>query len=205
MKYLICTVFLLIGMSCAKIYYSPDANSIANRHRKIAILPPKISITPRKKDDPISLQNQQKVESKNFQLEMYSWLLRRKMQNKIRVEILDIETTDAKLLNMGYPGEKVMTPSEVADALGVDAVLTSNFSLSKPMSEGGAIALGIVFGIWPSTNQVLVNMELHDHAKEKLIWSFNHKLSGSAFSTPALLVDGLMRRASKKMPYTINN
>lgn len=205
MKYTILILFLIIGSACARIYYSPDAKTLSSRHHKIAILPPRVSIIPRKKSDPTELANQQKVEAKNFQVEMYSWLLRRKMQDKIRVEILDLETTDAKLSKMGYPGEKVLLPSEWAEALDVDAVLTSTFSLSKPMSEGGAIAMGVILGIWPSTNQVLVNLELHDKDKKKLIWSFNHKLSGSAFSTPAILVDGLMRRASKKMPYTITN
>jgi len=205
MKYAILILLLIVGSGCAKIYYTPDAKSLAKRHQKIAILPPRVSITPRKKSDPTELVNQQKVETKNFQVEIYSWLLRRKMQNKINVEILDLETTEAKLYNMGYPGEKVQTPSELAEALGVDAVMTSTFALSKPMSEGGAIALGVILGIWPATNQVLVNLELHDKNKEKLIWSFNHKLSGSTFSTPAILVDGMMRRASKKMPYTIAN
>jgi hypothetical protein len=205
MKYLICTLFLLIGLSCAKIYYSPDAKSLANRHQKIALIPPKISITPRKKDNPVALEQQQNLESVNFQREMYSWLLKRKMQNKIKVDILDLETTTAKLTNMGYPGEKAMTPSELAENLGVDAVITSNFALSKPMSEGGAIALGILLGVWASTNEVVATVEIHDKNKEKLIWSFNHKMSGSTFSTPARLVDELMRRASKKMPYILEN
>lgn len=205
MKYLICTLFLFIGLSCAKIYYSPDAKSLANRHHKIALIPPKISIAPRKKDNPVALEQQQKLESVNFQQEMYSWLLRRKMQNKIRVEILDLETTNAKLTNMGYPGEKALTPSELTENLGVDAVITSNFALSKPMSEGGAVALGVLLGVWAATNEVVATVEIHDKNKEKLIWSFNHKMSGSTFSTPARLVDELMRRASKKMPYIIEN
>lgn len=203
MRYLL-FIGCLLCLSCAKIYYSPDARSIANRHHKIALLPPKVLIVPRKKSDPESIAQQQKLESTNFQQEMFSWLLRRKMQNKINVEVMDLETTNAKLSNMGYPGEKVLTPAELADALGVDAVLTSKFGLSKPMSEGGAIALGLLLGIWPATNEILVTMELHDKNKEKLIWSYDHKMSGNTFNTPARIVDGLMRQASKKMPYVVD-
>jgi len=198
MKYAILTLICLTGFGCAKIYYSPDAKTLANRHHKIALIPPKVSITPRKNTDLSALEKQQKLESTNFQQEMYSWLLKRKMQNKIRVDILDLETTHAKLFNIGYPGEKALTPSELAEVLGVDAVLTSNFALSKPISEGGAIALGVIFGVWAPTNEVIVNVEIHDRNKEKLIWSFSHKLSGSTFSTSGRLVDELMRNASKK-------
>lgn len=69
------------------------------------------------------------------------------------------------------------------------------------MSEGGAIALGLILGVWGATNEVVVGMEIHDRPKEKVIWSFNHKISGNTFSTPARLVEQLMRQASKKMPY----
>jgi hypothetical protein len=37
--------------------------------------------------------------------------------------------------------------------LGVDGILTSNYSLSKPMSEGAAIALGVIAGVWGPTNE----------------------------------------------------
>ena len=201
MKYWILILALVVGTGCAKVYYSPDAKSLASRHKRIAIIPPKVSITPRKKSNLEGLKEQQKLESANFHQEIYSWLLRRKMQNQLRVDVLDLETTVAKLRDVGYPDERLLTPVELQDLLGVDGILTSNFSLSKPMSEGGAIALGLIFGVWGATNEVVVGMEIHDRPKEKVIWSFNHKLSGSTFSTPARLVDQLMRQASKKMPY----
>lgn len=201
MKYWILVLALAIGTSCAKVYYSPDAASLASRHKKIAIIPPKVSIVPRKKSDLQALKEQQKLESVNFHQEIYSWLLRRKMQNKMRVEVLDLETTIAKLKEVGYPEERALTPVELQDLLGVDGILTSNFSLSKPMSEGGAIALGLILGVWGATNEVVVGMEIYDRPKEKVIWSFNHKISGNTFSTPARLVEQLMRQASKKMPY----
>ena len=43
------------------------------------------------------MKEQQKTESINFQKEMYSWMLQRKMQGKISQEIQEIETTNAIL------------------------------------------------------------------------------------------------------------
>ena len=47
--------------------------------------------------DAESIKEQQRTESLSIQAEMYSWLLRRKIQGKIFQEFLDIETTNARL------------------------------------------------------------------------------------------------------------
>ena len=78
---------------------------------------------------------------------MYSWLLKRKMQNRIFVEIQDVETTNAKLRKAGYFDYNPMSPNEICEALGVDGVIISNYSLFKPMSEGTAVALGLLVGV----------------------------------------------------------
>ena len=200
------SLFLVLGImlsSCAKIFYSPDAKELAQNHQFIAILPPSVSIAASKKVEAEALIEQQKTESLNFQKEMYSWMLKRKMQGKIDPEIQYVETTNAKLKNAGYP-EKILTPAELCDVLGVDGTISSNFSLSKPMSQGAAIAVGVLLGAWGSTNEVTVSLNIKDCANNKLIWNYDHKFSGSVGSSPARLVDGLMRHASKKMPY-INN
>ncbi len=187
-------------VSCAKVFYSPDCSAIAQSHKMVAISPPSIAITARKKVDELALKEQEKAESITFQQEMYSWMLRRKMQGKINVEIQDIETTNAKLKKAGYP-DKALSPDEICGVLGVDGLITSNYSLSKPMSEGGAVALGLITGVWGPTNEVTVAMSIHDGKTKKMIWNYNHKFSGGVGSNSAELVDGLMRNASKKLPY----
>lgn len=188
--------------SCAKIYYSPEAKTRAGSHKLIAIAPPKVSIAAQKKVDPEAIKEQQKTESTNFQQEMYSWLLKRKMQSRIFVEIQDVATTNAKLKKAGYFDDTPLSPTEICQALGVDGIITSNYSLTKPMSEGGAVALGLLVGFWGSTNTTTVSLEIHDKETQKLLWNYNHKVSGSIGSTPAQLVDNLMRNASKNMPYS---
>ena len=198
----LCVSSIFLFPSCAKIFYSPDAYILAKKEKIIAIIPPKVSIAASKKIDAESLKEQQKTESGNFQQEMYSWMLKRKMQGKIIPEIQEIETTNAKLAKAMYP-ENPLTTEEICSALGVDGIITSNFSLSKPMSEGAAIAVGILFGATGSTNEVHVSLNIDDCPAKKLIFNYDHKFSGSIGSSPARLVDGLMRSASKKMPYII--
>jgi hypothetical protein len=127
-------------------------------------------------------------------------MLKRKMQGKLTQEILDVETTNAKLINAGYP-EKAMSPSEICAVLGVDGIIGSNFALSKPMSDGAAIALAVLGAGGGSTNEVRVSLNINDCGGKKLIWNFDHKYSGGVGSSPSKLVDAMMRSASKKMPY----
>ena len=199
-------VFLLIGLgvilqSCARIYTSPDAGRVAGRHQVVAIIPPTVTIAPRKKVDPDAIRDLQKSESLNFQKEMYSWMLRRKMQERISVDVMDVETINAALRKAGYFDGEAMSPAEICALLNVDGIILSNYSLAKPMSEGAAVALGLLTGIWGSTNQVNITMDIFDGAGRKMIWNYNHIASGSAFTNANQLVDNLMRHASKKMPY----
>ncbi len=88
---------IVLLSSCAKIFYSPDAYTLAHSQKTIAIIPPTVSIAANKKIDAEAMKEQQKTESVNFQKEMHSWMLKRKMQGKISQEIQEIETTNAKL------------------------------------------------------------------------------------------------------------
>ncbi|MCF8238328.1 MAG: hypothetical protein K9I85_09260 [Saprospiraceae bacterium] len=199
--------FLLLGisllvMSCAKVYYSPESAAMADQHRIIAVAPPTVSIVAKKDVDKEALQEQQRTESRNFQNEMVSWLLRRKQQNKIHVNILDLETTNVKLTRAGYFDGTLLTPGELCDLLEVDGIITSNYALTKPMSEGAALAIGVLVGVWGTTNETTVTMGLHDRASNTQIWNYNQTVSGSVGSSPARLVDNLMQQASRRMPYT---
>jgi len=198
-NFLIALSFIILT-SCAKIFYSPDAIPVAQSHKIIAIIPPTVSIAAGRKTDAEAIKEQQKTESLNFQKEMYAWMLKRKMQGKLTQEILDIETTNAKLISAGYP-IKAMTPSEICAVLGVDGLIGSNFALSKPMSDGAAIALAIFGSGGGTTNEIRVSLNINDCKSKKLIWNYDHKYSGGLGSSPSKLVDAMMRQASKKMPY----
>jgi len=200
-KHLSIIVFAVVLLSsCAKIFYSPDAYTLSHNQKIIAIIPPTVSIAANKKINAESMKEQQRTESINFQNEMYSWMLKRKMQGKISQEIQDIETTNAKLKKAGYP-ENTLTSAELCDILGVDGILTSNYGLTKPMSDGAAVAVALLVGAWGATNEVHVSLSISDCKNKKIIWNYDHKFSGSVGSSSSRLVDGLMRNASKKMPY----
>lgn len=197
------TIIVLVAIlfsSCAKIFYSPDAYTLAHNQKIIAIVPPTVSIVVKMKFNTETVKAQQKAESINIQNEMYSWMLKRKTQGKIFQEIQEIGTTNAKLKKAGYP-ENPLTTAELCEVLGVDGIMTSNYGLSKPMSDGAAVVESFLVDSRSSTNEVHASLSISDYSSNKLIWNYDYKTSGSLGSSPSKLVDGLMREASKKMPY----
>jgi hypothetical protein len=187
---------------CANVYYSPDAYDIARGHKTVAILPAVVSIKANRKVSAEAMLEQQRTESLNFQQEIFNWFLNRKMRGQMSQEIQDIATTNAKLAQVNYPTVP-KTAEELCQILGVDGVVSSNFALSKPMSDGAAVAMYLLFNAYGSTNEVTVTLSINDCTNHKLIWNYNHVYSGGLGSSPQSLVSGLMRNASRKMPYTI--
>jgi len=184
--------------SCASIYLAPNGKSIANKHERIAIVIPKVSIKARKKDDAEAIKESQRTSAFEFQQEIYKYLLKRKTQGRMQVSIQDVEETNAILERSNIEN---LTTKEMCDLLEVDAIMTSNFGLKKPMSTGGAIALAVLTGYGGSTNEVVVTLSIKNCDDKSLLWKYDHKYSGGLGSSSSRLVEALMRKASKKMPY----
>lgn len=193
-------ILAIIFSGCASIYLAPNGKTIANKHEIIAIIKPKVSIKARKKDNADAIQESQRTSSIEFQQEIYKYMLKRKSKGKILVDIQDVEETNALLAKSGKDIQ-FLTTREICDILGVDGVITSNFGLSKPMSAGGAIALALLAGVGTNTNEVVVTLSIKNCEDKSLIWKYDHKYSGGIGSSPSRLVEGLMKHASKKMPY----
>jgi len=193
-------IVTIIFSSCATIYLAPNGQSIANKHEVIAILKPKVSIKARKKDDAEAIKESQRTSSLEFQQEIYKYMLKRKSKGQMLVSIQDVDETNALLSRSDINFEN-MTTNEICDVLGVDGLLSSNFGLSKPMSTGGAIAMTLLIGYGGSTNEVVATVSIKNCEDKSLVWKYDHKFSGGLGSSSSRLVEGLMKKASKKMPY----
>jgi hypothetical protein len=178
---------VLVLSSCVRNFYSStDAVTLAKKHKTIAILPPTVYIPGANIFTAAAISEQQKMESLNFQREMRSWMLQRKMHG-LAAAIQDLEVTNAKLKLAGYP-EKPVPLSELCSILGVDGIISSNFTLSKPAEN--------------PIHEVRATISLHDAGTQKLIWNYGHILRGDYARSSASLVNAHMRIASKSMPYS---
>ncbi|HEY0732034.1 MAG TPA: hypothetical protein VGD33_06430, partial [Chitinophagaceae bacterium] len=135
---------------------------------------------------------------------MYGWFLRRGNKFEYTVSFQDVTQTNAKLKEAGikYTDLKSTDRTKLAGILGVDAIMQDRANMEKPMSEGAAIAVGLIAGAWGSTNKVETTINIHDGASGNLLWKYDYEASGSVGSSTTKLVDALMRNATKKFPYS---
>lgn len=195
-------------MSCGPtIYKVADFNEVTAKHKIVAILSTEVNMQLRpnemKKTTPEQLSQMQEQTGKDIQDKMYSWFLKRSGKFKYTVTFQDISRTNALLsqANLTYATINTKTKDELARLLGVDAVISSRASMKKPMSEGAAVAVGLLIGAWGSTNNVQTSISINEGIKGDLVWKYDYNAEGSVGSNTNSLVNALMRNASKKFPY----
>ena len=207
-KYLPFSLLLMTLVACGpKIYKATDFNDVASTHKTVAILPADVSNKLRpneaKKISPEDLQKN--VESTGYAIQdkMYSWFLRRNAKEQFTVRFQDVSKTNTTLKNadISYEDLALKSKEELAALLNVDAVISTSVRMDKPMSEGAAIAVGVLFGAWGSTNNAVTSINIHEAKQGDLIWKYDYQAQGSVGSSPENLVNALMRNASKKFPY----
>ena len=202
---LVATLLTACGPS---IYLANDFTTYAPKHKVVAVLPAAVTMEMRPNQAKRTTAEQQRdAEFKtglDFQERIYAWLLRRSQQQRgFTVQFQDIMQTNAKLRESGIPFEELRahSPQELAQILGVDAVLTTNVRTTKPMSDGAAIAVGVLVGAWGTTNQANITVNIHETQEGKLLWKYDYLAAGSVGSSTENMVNALMRNASKKFPY----
>ena len=209
-----------VGLTCLlltacgpSIYLAKDFRTYAPMHKTVAVLPADVTILLRPNQArKTTLDEQREMEARtslDYQSRIYSWLLRRGQQRHYTVQFQDVQQTNALLRegNISTAELRSRTPQDFAKILGVDAVLTTRVNTSKPMSEGAAVALGVAsammgVAILGATNQANITVNIHEGGAGTLLWKYDYLATGSIFSSPAAIVDALMRNASRKFPYT---
>jgi len=204
---------LLMGLifsvfSQTRLFVDPNFSSMGGGHKIIAVIPFKttISLRPKKMETlkEGQLEKMQEDESFDIQQSMYSWFLKRKQQGKMWVDVQDVHTTNAILARNGinYANLNQFTPEEIAKILEVDAVVDGTFETSKPMSDGASVALGLLVGFYGATNNAEINMFIHNSENGKVLVNYNKGVSGSLGSSSDQLINIIMRKASRRIPYT---
>lgn len=205
----IVSLLVMALASCGpKIYKSNTFDQALARHRTVAILPAEVITRLRpnesKKVTPEQLDAMNEKTGFSIQDKMYSWFLRRSDKFHYTVTFQDITRTNALLKQAGisYQDLAAKDRTELARLLGVDAILQDRTSLDKPMSDGAAVAVGVIFGVWGNTNAAETTINIHDGKTGDLLWKYDYNASGSVGSSADRLVNALMRNASKKFPYS---
>lgn len=185
-----------------------DFRAYSPKHKMVAILPAAVSMQLRPNQarnmTPEQLHDMERQSGVDYQDKIYAWLLRRSQQRGYTVAFQDVAQTNVILRQNGmtYADLRNRAPQEIAQLLGVDAVLTTSVRTTKPMSDGAAVAVGLLVGAWGATNQANITVNIYEHDAGKLLWKYDYVAAGTVFNSTESVVDALMRNASKKFPYT---
>ena len=204
MKFVILTssIVLLIAfclLSCNSVKYNSGGRSMVQSHETIAVLRPNIYLYDYGKKEKVD--SMRKIEAVNLQAEIYDWLQRRRFENKLAVDIIDLDECNIRLASISELELSGMKTSEICKLLNVDALLSSNFILEKLVSWESAKAFAKLTQSDLSTNRIKVELALHESEYSDVNWSFNKDVEGSNDITYKQLVDKILSKAVKKMPY----
>lgn len=202
-------VALLHLSGCAVGYTDPGFARYQAKHEKVAVLPFLVSINPDNKSRDVTaaeLREAELAQGISFQRLLYSEFLRRQQQGRYTVGFQDVDETNILLKRLSETDEpftslSMFTREELCKALSVDAVISVNMLLSKPMGKGMAIASTLLLGKGGTTNRAQASMSIHEGQDGVLLWNLEETFEGSIFSSPESLVEDLVTEAGRGFPY----
>lgn len=206
---LLMALLALIALStgCARTYQAPTTAAAVARHDRIAILPPAVTYHNRVQlKGGKSTAELEREAGRELQEALFGWILDRQQKGKLlTVKVQDPRTTNAKLENLGYFSHGEFGNRRLAEMLGVDAVLIADFDLDRLLSNHAARAIGLLTDNVPiPRRQGRVRLRLYDYAEDATLWNYSRDLSRNYGESPEAIINGVMRRASKKLPYRID-
>jgi len=200
-------LFSITAFTQTRLYVSPDFGQKTANHKVIAVLPFHVTLKLRPNQmrniTPKQLKNMEYEQGKGIQSAMFSWFLARGKKSQLKVRVQDPMTTNALLGKKGITIKNITdyTPKELANILNVDAVVMGTVETNKPLSTGASIALGVLTGFYGATNKAIMNLFIYNGKDGEVLVNYHKAVAGSLGSTVESMVNILMRKASRRIPY----
>ncbi len=198
-----CLLLLLLSACGPTIYKANNFESSKQTVKTLAILPFDVSLEGKrlpKGTTPETMKQTMQKTGYDIQNNAYTWLLQRQKNYSVTFQDVDKTNVLLKKANIQYDDLSSQDKGDLCKLLNVDAVISGKAVMSRPMSEGAAIAVGVLVGAWGATNKTATSLAIHDVASN-LLWKYDYEASGSVGSSAENLSRALMKNASKKFPY----
>ncbi|ALJ01325.1 hypothetical protein DC20_08655 [Rufibacter tibetensis] len=217
--FLMMMVLVVLGLgSCnysRNMYTSPAFSAAAKHHKTIAILPFDVQVGLRpnqmRRLTPEGLYALELQHGRAVQSAFQIHFLKKVNKKEEKVLVQDVNVTNSILKEHDIQPEELSSypATELAQMLGVDAVLVGSLTTDKPVSTAVAALYAVytflytpyVGGIGP-TNTGNTVMRIYDGASGDLLWSYDKVLSRGLGSDTHHIIRAITRKASKKIPYS---
>ena len=197
----------LLSQTSGREYTIDGIENAIKNHKIFAILPFHYKVALKKMPKGMTAADVRESEVKSSlacQNSLYTFALEKKSENKITIEIQDINRTNALLKknDINESNYEAQLPEDLCKILGVDAVILGDIVASQPMSNGAAIATTLLIGFGGKTNTAKAKISLYNNTDGKLLWSYAKDISGGLGSDDNDLIRVLMRKSARKFPYS---
>lgn len=209
-KFLAFISFLLISLisnaqfeSSKQIFKSPNLDDSIAKHKSVAILPFRVTISYKRMPKNFDAEGNKAEEKKggiNLQQGMYTFLLRK--SDKYTVSFQETERTNILLKNAGvYDRLDEILPDSICKILQVDAVIKCSYAYEKTGSEAGAIAKIVLTGGGGKTGSGGMTMQIHNGSDGSLLWRFYKEMNESISSNGNQIMERMMKKVARNFPY----
>jgi hypothetical protein len=201
--FLYSVAFCQFGETSKQVYNIPGLNDSLGKHKLVAILPFKTTISYKRMPKNFDFAGNQADEKKLgiiMQQGMYTYLLRK--QEKYSVTFQDVERTNILLKQAKvFDTLDSFLSDSLATILGVDAVIRCSYSYEKTGSEAGAIASTVLLGFGGKTGSGALTMQIYNKTNGTLLWRFYKEMNESFMSNANEVMERMMRKVSRNFPY----
>ena len=216
---------ILLFASCSRDRFKTYSyENYAYQHQTVAIIPVATYTSgriPREISDE-QIEMIEEAESQAFQIELYNQLARRsgRNANDINIDFQHFSETNQRLeeAGIGLRESWRKSPTELAEILGVDAVVITNVEKEQYLTDLESFGLSVlnsvawVFsnGWWPlygqnRTSDVLVSSAIVDGQSGTVIWSTNRTCPTTWNRPHNEVVRSITRTISRRFPYRMGN
>lgn len=219
-------LFVLVGLlttwgPLAATAQTADAAATLASHRTVAILPmqvtqPKLSDMRSLPGDTLTATQRQESSKVAYQMQelVYAQLLAQRPAKGYSVQLQPVDETNKRLQAAGITYDKLLAQSatlpQLAQVLGVDAVLTGEVLLFQFLPRGMGLAASILLNepVLPNdpssnlpTSKTGATLLLYDCRSSQLAWNFDFTRTGNNALKPERLAPKLVKAALPVFPY----
>jgi hypothetical protein len=182
-----------------------DTGSLNDKVKKIAILPFKAYVTlseslmdklTREEFDMLMLE-----EGRTVQGAMFKYLDRRDERRDMEIEVKPVDEVNEILDKNEITADIIhkIDPHALCELLGVDVIVYGRFTSNKIMSNGEAIAIGLLVGYLPNNNAGTCKIVVTDVAANKQ-WIYETPVSSTFGNDIDTIINRIMRKAARQLP-----
>lgn len=206
---LIVSTFLLSLSSSAQfesnkqIFSSPNLKDSIAKHKIVAILPFRVTISYKRMPKNFDAEANKAEEEKgglNLQSGMYTFLLRK--SDDYTVQFQETERTNILLKNAKvFDKLDEILPDSLCKILHVDAVIKCAYAYEKTGSEAGALAKVILVGGSGKTGSGALTMQIYTGSSGELLWRFYKEMNENISSNGNEIMERMMKKVARNFPY----